>query len=290
MKGCCRPMAALVLATAVAPLGACHHAVASNVPSPPAAAVPFRLVEQFLVVVNGSIGDLRDLNLVIDTGTYTTVVDDRIARRLRAPRRRETMQVFGENVITTGVTLPWLRVGPLIETELPVLVADLEAQTEWFGLTVDALVGMDLLRGRCLTIDYAAGWIGLECADTWPARASLDPDAPYPVVEASINGTPYRLLLDSGSEAILIFESTIPAGATITPAGEVNATHVNGTTRLTWFRPYRVGLGEQTLGTPPVFIMKGTGDAPEYDGVLGTRWLSDNKVCLDFARLVVSWQ
>ena len=45
--------------------------------------VPFDLVEQHLIVAKGSIAGLRGLNLLIDTGTTPSVVDKRVAKRLR---------------------------------------------------------------------------------------------------------------------------------------------------------------------------------------------------------------
>jgi hypothetical protein len=39
--------------------------------------VAFKLLEQHLVVVKGSVTELRDLNLLIDTGTIPSVLDTR---------------------------------------------------------------------------------------------------------------------------------------------------------------------------------------------------------------------
>jgi len=291
MTGSCRWAAALVLATAMVPLVARERRAEGSENRPgPDAGVPFRLVEGFLVVVKGSIGERHDLNFVIDTGTHRTVIGERIARALGAPRSLQEMQVFGEDMVTSGTELAGLRIGPILEADLSVLTADLQPLAERFSLKLDALIGMDVLGERCLTIDYAAQRLGFVCDGVWPAQAPLDRRAPYPVVEASVNGTSYRLMVDSGSAAIVIFETAIPAGRTIEAEGEADGTHLTGTTRLTWFTPGRLGLGGFTVGTPPVFIMKGAGGMPEYDGVFGTGWLPGDKVRLDFARRVVSWQ
>jgi hypothetical protein len=51
--------------------------------SEPPAEVPFELLQRHLVVVKGSIGALRNRLLLIDTGTIPSVIDRRIAAKLR---------------------------------------------------------------------------------------------------------------------------------------------------------------------------------------------------------------
>ena len=49
----------------------------------PSADVPFELVQQHLIVAKGSIAGLHGLNLLIDTGTIPSVLDQRIAKKLQ---------------------------------------------------------------------------------------------------------------------------------------------------------------------------------------------------------------
>ena len=48
-----------------------------------APAVPFDLLEQHLLVAKGSIGGLHNLHLLIDTGSIPSVVDEKVARKLK---------------------------------------------------------------------------------------------------------------------------------------------------------------------------------------------------------------
>jgi hypothetical protein len=45
--------------------------------------IPFQTYRDYLIVVQGSLGDTRRLNFIIDTGTYPSVVDSRIAQKLQ---------------------------------------------------------------------------------------------------------------------------------------------------------------------------------------------------------------
>jgi hypothetical protein len=198
--------------------------------------------------------------------------------------------VFGEQVLADGVVVPRFGFGPVHEVDLPVLVADLEPQARRFGLKPDALVGLDVLGHHCFTIDYATAIITFECAGEGPAQAVFDLRSPYPVVEAAVGGTNYRLFVDSGSQAIVIFESAIPAGRSIRmAAGDVTARHLTGTTRLKRLLVERVSLGGHSIGRPPVFMMSGVSGVLGYDGVLGTRWIPGGRVHFDFERRVLSW-
>src|SRR5215472_17814717 len=44
--------------------------------------IPFELQNGYLIVVRGSIGKLKNLSFVVDTGSSRTIVDERIARKL----------------------------------------------------------------------------------------------------------------------------------------------------------------------------------------------------------------
>jgi len=47
--------------------------------------IPFELHSGYLIVVKGSIGKLKNLSFVLDTGSYRSVLDERIARKLHLP-------------------------------------------------------------------------------------------------------------------------------------------------------------------------------------------------------------
>lgn len=251
--------------------------------------VPFRLVSGYLIVVDGSIGRLDRLRFIVDTGANRSVIDQGIARTLGLGGASTDMYAFADRVATEEVVAPSLAFGPVRGLKIPVLTADFQPLESRFGFRPDALVGVDVLGERCFTIDYVASSITFECVRGWPAEVAFDPRSPYPVVEALIDGARYRLIVDSGAEAIAIYERAIPAGHPIKVDAEVEALHLTGTQRLKRFTSSHFKIGEHALGRPPVFIMSSADDIPGYDGVLGTRWLG-TRVYFDFARQLLGWR
>jgi hypothetical protein len=78
--------------------------------SQPLADVPFDLVQQHLIVAKGSLGPVHGLNLLIDTGTIPSVVDQRIAGKLRLRAEPSMFVAFGESIRINSATLSGLRI------------------------------------------------------------------------------------------------------------------------------------------------------------------------------------
>ena len=250
--------------------------------------VPFSLVGRHLVVVTGEIAGVTGLNMVVDTGTARTVIDERVAARLSLHRYPGGLEVFGTRVASDRVVLDSLAFGPVRARGLEALVADLDGQRKRFGVRIDVLLGVDVLRGTCVTIDYASRRIAVDCTTPLPLRAPFRP--PMPVVEVSIDGHRYRLITDTGSEAIAIFRSSIPAGAQIVVDGKVSAAHLTGAVELTRFTSRAFRVAGHCIGQPPVFILDGDHRTLGYDGVLGARWLTASKLQFDMVNGVVLWE
>ena len=227
------------------------------------------------------------MKFAIDTGTARTVIDSRVARALALPRSRLSLEAFGTRAEADAVTLHTLSIGSISVKRLQVLVQDLEAQQQRFGLRLDGLVGVDVLRGQCVTIDYHAKRLAVGCHTGWRQQTSFTP--PLPLVEIRIDGNPYRLIADTGSEAIVLFAESVPPGVTITPDLEVEGRDLLGIRLLKRFTPRSFLVGRYAIGPPPVFLMSGSCARCGYDGVLGTRWLPGEKVYFDFRDGHMGW-
>jgi len=252
--------------------------------------LPFQLIGGYLIVVEGSIGPLGGRRFAIDTGTARTVVDETTARVLGLQRTPAALEAFGERTQASAAVLPSIALGPVQARDLPILIADLGPQAKRFGLSLDALVGMDLLRERCLTIDYSATALRFTCGGEWPRSISIGGGSGFAIAGVRIDRHPYRLLMDSGAEGVVLFSEAVAAGATIEPDGEFEARHVSGTVRVKRFTPGLFVVGEYLLPPPPVFILTHGGDRRAYDGLLGPQWLGAREVQLDFTRRTMAWR
>jgi len=217
-------------------------------------------------------------------------VDETTARVLGLQRTPAALEAFGERTQASAAVLPSIALGPVQARDLPVLIADLGPQAKRFGLSLDALVGMDLLRERCLTIDYSATALRFTCGGEWPRSISIGGGSGFAIAGVRIDRHPYRLLMDSGAEGVVLFSEAVAAGATIEPDGEFEARHVSGTVRVKRFTPGLFVVGEYLLPPPPVFILTHGGDRRAYDGLLGPQWLGAREVQLDFTRRTMAWR
>src|SRR4029077_17723844 len=99
----------------------------SKTQSLPGAAIklPIRLYWGYLVIVEGSIGDFHKLSFLVDTGAHPSVIDRKIALKLRLAEQPSRVNLQNKSVQTGLVTLPSLLLGPLRVESLPVLTEDL---------------------------------------------------------------------------------------------------------------------------------------------------------------------
>src|SRR5262249_33725943 len=127
----------------------------SSVPSETSAAVPFQLTSDFLVVVEGQVGDIGGLKFIVDTGATRSVIDRKLAGKLHLRRHVGKIMNFDRYIPIEWADVPDLRMGPLRAADLRITVVDLAEYSE-FTKTVDGIIGLDLLsRTDKLTIDYS---------------------------------------------------------------------------------------------------------------------------------------
>lgn len=78
------------------------------------AELPMKLYHGYTIVAQGSIGSLKKLNFLIDTGAVPSVVAQRIARKLALRGTVDKVTVFSQTLQTQRVVLPsanWVQSG-----------------------------------------------------------------------------------------------------------------------------------------------------------------------------------
>jgi hypothetical protein len=142
-----------------------HLAFASDIPQrestpglgEPAESVRFQLYQGYLIVVHGSIGAVKNLNIFLDTGATPALLDSRVARKLNL-RGEESVSIVRLDRRTRAeeTTVPSLEIGPLKCSNLRVVTADLSFYEKVLPVRIDAIVGLDVLGQRPFVIDYPA--------------------------------------------------------------------------------------------------------------------------------------
>ena len=170
--------------------------------------VPFELLKGYGIVVHGSAGTLRDLNLFLDTGTIHSTFDSRIAGKLnlrdQAPAGLATL---GGRVQADSATLPSLELGPVRLSNLHIFTADLSPFQRVLTVRIDAIIGLDVLGMTPFVIDYSARLIRFGASPFLPNSLPLRLDQGLAVFDAEIDHRPVQLLLDTGASSVVLFKT-----------------------------------------------------------------------------------
>ena len=250
--------------------------------------MPFELVSGFLLVVNGQIGNLGVMRFIIDTGATTSVIDAKVADRLRLPRSAGKVMTFDRRIPVEWAEIPEFRVGPIVAKTLRVMVIDL-ARYSRYGKGVDGVVGLDLLtRSEHLGIDYDRRILLFQLADGRPDERAPVRGFKIPIV---VQGAPVQLLVDTGFQGILLYRDRVrkqlPKMRTEGEPREVVESGVRAT-EVT-LPGVRIGGSDQVR---IVFLIDGPGqsDLPGVDGVLGAASLHAKRIDFDFTHMVLRCQ
>ena len=257
--------------------------------SQPLADVPFDLIQQHLIVVKGSIGPVHRLNLLIDTGTIPSMVDQRIARKLRLHTESSLVAAFGQTIRINRAALTGLQIGLFQPGEVPAGIGDLSYLQ---GSRIDAIVGLDVLARTSFGIDYKTRTISFGPADRESAVVPMQIVWPFLTVKLFVGEHPVQLLVDTGSRDLVLFKPRM--SATLLPIpwkGEKVIQHASGLAHLRRFELRQVTLGDRRWDTLPGFVLDVSTDAypPGIDGVLGVLALGAARVRFDFERAELGW-
>lgn len=242
----------------------------------------FELHERYQIVVRGAVGRLEGLNLLIDTGSIPSMVDRRVAKKLGVKVQESEMVAFGEKSRVQRTVLPSIRLGPLRADAITADVGDLS-----FLHGVDAIIGLDVLSLSSFSIDYEAREITFGPLAARERTVRLEVTPPFLTVQLAIAGRPVRLLVDTGSRRLVLFERRVRDRLPrLHVHGEQVMYHIAGTSHL-----HRVSLPLLDAGGTAVEHIEGfmsdasvDGYPSEIDGVLGIRTLASKRVDFDFER------
>ena len=248
----------------------------------------FDLVSNFEVVVHGQIGELDGLRFILDTGSSYSMIDRRVADRMRLHRHPGKVFNFDRNLAVELADVPDVAIGPLRVAGISMMVARLADISE-VADSADGIIGLDVLsRAKKIGIDYERRRISFELDEGCGSKPSAVKTF---VITVAIQGVPMRLLVDTGVRYMLLYKERLnsalphlriegePSDGVI---GRMQATRVN-LPGVQGFRPESV---------TPVFLIGGSGktDFGGIDGYLGPTSLHAKQLELDFAAMVLRWQ
>lgn len=247
------------------------------------AEVRFKLCGDYMVVARGSIGELHELNFLIDTGAVPSVVDQRIANNLRLIGTAEKISVFNRSLEASRVVLPSVHLGAIKAQSVKALVRDLSFIEEGLGVRIDAMIGLDVLGGRNFTVDYAARRITFGRSSPGEAPIPLEARQGFVLVRLEVGGESLRLVVDTGARDLVLFQSRVRARlANVRILGGKSSSNLSGVVQLQQVELGRVRIGETDLGSRKAVVLDDAGQLPAgVDGLLGVRWLQASRVAFN---------
>jgi len=257
----------------------------------PPVKLPIRLYWGYLVIVEGSISNVQKLNFLVDTGAYPSVVDQKIAHNLGLAEQPGRVNLSNKTVQTRLVILPSLVVGPVRSESIPVLTEDLSFLQKALGLKVDGIVGLDVLGKSSFTINYRTKEMLLGPVERLTFSAPFDTDVPIVTIRTKFKDQQLRLVVDTGTPDLMLFQSRMPSSASFQELGTEKAADVSGSFQRRKVRIPEVFLGKETIGTQIAFVVDDQKDAGDnFDGVLGMKGPKFSKIAFDFEHRRFSWE
>jgi predicted aspartyl protease len=253
--------------------------------------IPFKLYRGYAIVVRGSVGNLKNLNFLIDTGAVPSVLDGRIAQKLHLTGATAKLSVFTQKVETVRAVAPNVQLSSLRVEALPVVVRDLSFATDALGTRVDAMIGFDLLSQRPFTIDYESRKIVFGLIDSTLTTVPYEAHPGYVVVELKVLEQSLRLLVDTGASDLVLFASaTRDCQDAITNVGTRAWSNMGGEVRVQQAQLKDAHLGATSWDTQDVFILPDGGRPPAgLGGLLGVSSLKARRVAFDPQQRIIAW-
>ena len=266
--------------------------------------VGFQLYRDYLIVVHGSVGPLKGLNFLLDTGTSPSVLTPRLAERLHLNPTSAVLAVLSGNVQGGFATVPSLEFGPVRAVDLPVMFADLSLLQSVLPIPIDGVVGLDVLGQSALgqsafEIDYVSRTLRFgpsaamrdSISSAMPTFIPLQIKNGLAVVDATVNHASAHLVLDTGAATLVVFKPAPgPASTESAPNGPkpVPATPLPRSIGDVEHRRVSLAsfsLGQADFGHEPAFMVPNPADAGHaFDGLMSPTALGIKRVAIDLAR------
>ena len=253
--------------------------------------IRFNLYRGYLILAQGSAGPFNNLNLLLDTGTSSTILDERLARRLRLVEKPAFIGVANGRVQARTATMPSLGIGPIRRNNFPVLIRDLDFLQRALSVPVDAVIGLDVLGEVSFMVDYTSREIHFGSPTPLPISVPLQWKGGLATVQAELNHSPVHLLLDTGASSLIIFETRMPSSVSSHSVSAVKrSTNLNGNFERKQVWLHSLTLGQAEFGREPAFVVHDRDDTGrDFDGLISPAALGITRIAVDVERGVLAF-
>lgn len=252
--------------------------------------IPFQLYNDNLIIVKGTVGTIKGVNLILDTGTTPTSISKSLASRLKLHGNTEPLETLNGVIQTESFILPHVQVGAISADGVRVVTQNLEFMEQSLGIPVGGILGLDVLRSHNFTIDYRKKKISLGTIPEAKNLVHFETQSPLLTVKASVEGQELRLIVDSGTSGLVIFGNRFKENSGALRAAQGTfITTVAGTPQAKFFRT-SVTLGQDTGERTVTIAEASPGAGDSFDGLLGFTAMGFRKVSFDFENGTLGWE
>jgi len=250
----------------------------------------FQLHRGYLVTVKGLVGQTLEVNFLVDTAAYPSVIDLGVAASLRLAKRPAHVNLTRRTIETHTAVLLSLVVGPIHVSSLPVLTQDLSFLSKAIGYKVGGIVGLDVLRNLSFTIDYQIREMEFGPIRDLTSCAPFETDTPLVSIRMASHSQPFRVVIDTGGPDLMFFKSRVTDAARFKELGSEQVRDPGESFERRKVLVPDMYLGDETFGSQIAFVVDDRVDEGDhFDAVLGVRGAHFRKIAFDFEHRKFCW-
>jgi Aspartyl protease len=237
--------------------------------------IPLKIFHDYLLVVEARLGGTpQPQNFVLDTGTAPSIINVTLVKQLGLAILASTLTDVGKTIPAQASTLPEIDLGPIRAVSLPVQVQDLSRLERDLGIPIAGIIGLDVLSKSSFRLDYEKREIEFGDISHVGIAVPFDARAGLAVAEVRIEGQAARMLVDTGSDRVVLLGGNFPdlGWLALRNTSQTGRSLVNREMPVQVFSAPNILLGKQHFSKERAYLVPGSTD-PLFDGLLGVRAL-----------------
>jgi predicted aspartyl protease len=258
------------------------------------AEVPFRLIDGWAIVLEGTLGGVPRQKMLVDTGAVPSAINIKLAKQLGLAGSFSKLSVMNRSISVERVRFPEVRLGAVAVEALDMVAMDLGRVEHALGTRIDAVIGLDLLARHNFSLDYRRKELDFgksaSVAGAITFEVKHESGGTYILILLESGGEKLQILLDTGTRDLMLFERRLRGTLQDLRARRQDFNlNAGGQDRLAEVEMQSIRVGPLFRRTQKAYVWCTSEDSlRSFDGLLGPAALGATVVGFDFDRHVVS--